>query len=172
MHLSAHFEKITDLETLGVRWQALESKANPQSFFHRWTWMGSWLSALHAAGIEWPQLFVIGNSASDEGLALIGEGRARRKLGSVPALWLNETGDTDGDRAFIEYNGLLCTREKLPLCVHAFCEAIEARDDWSALYLSGLGFGAMLTKIHSVRRRVIRRRLDRHVPWCNPVRGL
>ncbi|MFO1259518.1 MAG: GNAT family N-acetyltransferase [Sphingomonadaceae bacterium] len=156
MHLSAHFEKITDLETLGVRWQALESKANPQSFFHRWTWMGSWLSALHAAGIEWPQLFVIGNSASDEGLALIGEGRARRKLGSVPALWLNETGDTDGDRAFIEYNGLLCTREKLPLCVHAFCEAIEARDDWSALYLSGLGFGAMLTEVHGVRRRVIR----------------
>lgn len=156
MHLTAHFETITDLDMLGARWHALEMQAKPSSFFLHWTWMGSWLRALQEAGIGRPQLLVIGNGTGDEGLALVGEGMAQRRLGSVPALWLNEAGDTEGDRAFIEYNGLLCAREKLPLCVHAFCEAMEARTDWSALYLSGLGFGALLTEVHGVRRRVIR----------------
>ncbi len=156
MHLTDHFERITDLDVLGARWHALESKAKPQSFFLRWTWMGSWLGALQAAGMEWPQLLVIGKNAGDEGLALVGKGTVRRMLGTIPALWLNETGDPEADRTFIEYNGLLCSREKLPLCVHAFCKAMTDRDDWSALYLSGLGFGALLTEVHGVRRRVIR----------------
>lgn len=156
MHLAAHFETITDLGMLGARWRALEMESKPKSFFLRWTWMGSWLAALQNAGMDLPQLLVISDGASDAGLALVGEGMARRKLGSVPALWLNESDDPTGNRAFIEYNGLLCAREKLPLCVHAFCEALEKRDDWTALYLSGLGFGAMLTEVAGVRRRVIR----------------
>lgn len=156
MHLTAHFETITDLNSLEARWRALETEAKPASFFLHWTWMGSWLSAMHHAGTGLPQLLIISDGMRDEGLALIGEGMAQRKLGSVPALWLNESGDADADRPFIEYNGLLCAKERMPLCVHAFCEAVEARDDWSVLHLSGLGFGALLTEVHGVRRRVIR----------------
>jgi hypothetical protein len=156
MHLAARFESITDLNGLAARWRALEMETRPTSFFLRWTWMESWLGAMQAQGIELPQLLVISDGTTDQGLALIGEGMAKRKLGSVPALWLNESGDPEADRPFIEYNGLLCAREKLPLCVHAFCEAMAERDDWSVLHLSGLGFGAMLTEVPGVRRRRIR----------------
>ena len=156
MHLTARFEDITDLSTLGARWHALEQAAQPASFFLRWTWMGNWLAALHEAGLTLPQLLVIGDEMRDEGLALIGEGRAKRLLGSVSALWLNEAGDADADRPFIEYNGILCAKDTLPLCVHAFCEAMAERDDWQVLHLSGLGFGALLTEVPGVRRRMIR----------------
>ncbi|RXR28438.1 GNAT family N-acetyltransferase [Sphingobium fluviale] len=156
MHLTARFEDITDLPTLGARWHALEQEAQPPSFFLRWTWMGSWLGAMYEQGVSLPQLLVIGDEMRDEGLALIGEGQAKRLLGSVPALWLNEAGDIDADRPFIEYNGILCTKDTLPLCVHAFCEAMAERDDWRVLHLSGLGFGSMLTEVPGVRRRVIR----------------
>lgn len=156
MHLTARFETITDLATLGARWLALEQEVQPTSFFLRWAWMGSWLAALREAGFALPQLLVIGDEMRDEGLALIGEGHAKRMLGSVPALWLNEAGDAEADRPFIEYNGLLCAKDKLPLCVHAFCEAMAYDEDWRVLYLSGLGFGAMLTEVPGVRRRMIR----------------
>lgn len=156
MHLTARFEDITDLPTLGSRWHALETAAQPASFFLRWTWMGSWLAAMKAAKLALPQLLVIGDEMRDEGLALIREGHANRLLGSVPALWLNEAGDREADRPFIEYNGLLCAKDKLPLCVHAYCEAMADDEEWRVLYLSGLGFGAMLTEVPGVRRRVIR----------------
>ncbi|MDQ4419215.1 GNAT family N-acetyltransferase [Sphingobium sp. DEHP117] len=156
MHLSARFENITDLQMLGSRWRALENAAHPASFFLRWTWMGSWLAALQQAGIPLPQLLVIGDEMRDEGMALVGAGEKRRMFGSVPALWLNEAGDTEGDRPFIEYNGILCAKDKLPFAVHAFCEAMAEREDWRMLYLSGLGFGSLLTEVPGVRRRVIR----------------
>lgn len=172
MHLTAHFEEISDLAAVEARWRVLEQRAQPKSFFLRWVWVGSWLAAMREAGMDLPELMVIrGRHGTDEGLALIGNAAVQRKLGSVSALWLNEAGEPEADRPFIEYNGLLCAQDKLPLAVHAFCEALAAREDWVVLHLSGLGFGALLTEVPGVRRRTIRDASPAYFADLKAVRG-
>ncbi|MGD9812248.1 MAG: GNAT family N-acetyltransferase [Sphingobium sp.] len=149
----AHFEEIADPAVLEPRWRAVEVAADDPSFFLRWTWIGSWLATLHAHDIPLPRLLVIGR---DEGLALIGTGSAQCLLGRVPSLWLNQCGVPEGDRPFIEYNGLLCRDGDAVACVHGFCEAMAAERDWRRLYLSGLTFGSPLIDVPAVRRRTIR----------------
>tara|TARA_R110000782_G_scaffold268393_1_gene364791 strand:+ start:47115 stop:48203 length:1089 start_codon:yes stop_codon:yes gene_type:complete len=161
MHLTTRFEDIADPAALELRWRALEGKvlerrSRTPSFFLRWTWMGSWLGALADAGIALPQLMMISEDGKDIALALVGQGRARRKLGGVPALWLNEAGHKDGDRPFIEYNGLLCRPEHQLAAAHAFCEAMAARHDWKLLMVSGTAFASPLHEVADVRRTVLR----------------
>lgn len=159
MQLTTHFEEITDPAVLEPRWRALEIRVEAPSFFLRWTWMGSWLGALIEADIALPQLLAIMNETGDEGdvaLALVGHGLTRRKLGKIPAIWLNQAGHAGGDRPFIEYNGLLCSANRMTEAVHAFCEATAARRDWRICHLSGVAFGSLLPEIGSVRRRTIR----------------
>jgi len=158
MLLATRFEEISDIATLETRWRALEAKAEgAHSFFLRWTWIGSWLGALREAGKALPQLLVVeAADGSDAALALIGRGEARRKLGKLPALWLNEAGDRDGDRPFIEYNGVLCATGQEPAVVHSFCAAMAGQSDWKVLHLSGLPFGSPLIDVPGVRRRVLR----------------
>jgi hypothetical protein len=158
MLLATRFEEISDIAVLEQRWRALETKAEDgHNFFLRWTWIGSWLGALLEAGKALPQLLVVeATDGGDVALALIGRGEERRKLGKLPALWLNEVGDKDGDRPFIEYNGILCAKGKGPAVVHSFCAAIAGRRDWKALHLSGLPFGSPLIDVPGVRRRVLR----------------
>jgi len=157
MTATTRIEEIADLGALEQRWRALEVRAGETSFFLRWTWIGSWLAALRQAGIALPKLFVVqAQDGADIALALLGEARMRRKLGAVPALWLNEVGHSEGDRPFIEYNGLLCREGAMPQSVHAFCEAMAGVPEWRALHLSGMAFGSPLIDVPSVRRRVLR----------------
>ncbi len=157
MQFAAHFEEIIDLAALEARWLALEGQAGEGvSFFLRWTWMGSWLKGLQAAQIPLPRLLSLAHDGADIALALIGEGLAHRKLGSVPALLLNESGHRDGDRPFIEYNGLLCRREDSLHVAHGFCGAMDARKDWRALHVSGVAFASPLPDVAHVRRTVLR----------------
>ena len=153
---AARFEDLTDPAALGPRWRAVEAVADDPSFFLRWTWIGNWIDALATAGIALPQLLVIEEEGRDIALALIGRGRARRKLGVMPALWLNESGDREGDRPFIEYNGLISRKGCELASVHAFCESMALRRDWCLLQLSALRFGSPLTGVPGIRRRTIR----------------
>lgn len=156
MPLTAHLEEIGDPAALEPRWRAVEEAAEAPSFFLRWTWMGSWLGALRAAGIGLPRLLAISDAGQDIALALIGEGRVRRKFGDVPALWLNQAGDPQGDRPFIEYNGLLCRWGAASRSVHAFCDAMAKQQGWRALHLSGLLFGSPLIDVPGIRRKTLR----------------
>ena len=157
MPLAARFEEIADIAALERRWRAVEEEADAPSFFLRWTWIGSWLNALAAAGIPLPRLLVIGGADGDVALALIGEGRVRRLFGAVPAIRLNEAGHGEGNRTFIEYNGLLTRAGAEAEAERAFCAALAARKDWRALYLSGVEPSpAPLPGMDGIRRRVLR----------------
>ena len=161
MPLSAHFEELSDIAALEPRWRAMEAAAGTRgdtpSFFLGWTWIGSWLGALEAVGIALPCLLAVADEgARDVALALIGQGRVRRKLGSVPALWLNESGTRDGDRPFIEYNGLLCRAGAEAEAARALCEALAHRHHWSVLHLSGVAGDCLLADVAGARRRVVR----------------
>lgn len=156
MPLSVRLEELSGPAGLEQRWRALEDSAEGASFFLSWTWMDSWLEALAAAGIALPRLLVVEEAGRDVALAVIGHGRAQRKPGSVPALWLNESGDKEGDRPFIEYNGLLCRAGREAETARAFCDAAARWRGWSALYLSGVEGGCPLADIPGARRRTIR----------------
>lgn len=155
--LAARFEDIADMAAVERRWRAVEQKAEAASFFLCWTWIGSWLDALKGAGIPLPRLLAIGDGRTDAALALIGAGRARRLFGAVPAIRLNEAADPEGDRPFIEYNGLLCRAGAEAEAERAFCTALSARKGWRALYLSGVEpSAAPLADLTGIRRRVLR----------------
>lgn len=156
MQLLARFEDMSDPAHLGGRWRALEERAAAPSFFLRWTWIGSWLDALAVAGQPLPRLLVLADDAGDAAFALTGAGRVRRQLGSVPALWLNEAGQREADRPFIEYNGLLARKGAEAAAIHGFCDAMAALPDWRALHLSGLPFGSPLIDVPGVRRQRVR----------------
>lgn len=174
MPLVACFEDIADPAALAARWQALEEAAPGGSFFLGWVWIGSWLAALHAAGRPLPQLMSL-NDAGDDGaggdragqedaagrgmpaaLALIGAVPARRVFGTVPALWLNQCGDPEGDRPFIEYNGLLCRAGAEAEAATAFCAGIAGRPDWRLVHGAGLEPDSPLLAVPGVRRRLCR----------------
>jgi len=172
MHLNAHFEDITDLAELERRWRALEKEAAPESFFLCWTWMGSWLAALDAANITLPQLLCIQNMDDRYiALAFIGQGHAPRKLGKVPALWLNESGHDDGDRPYIEYNGLLCSEANKPAAIHSLYDAIGSQQDWRVFHVSGAEFGSRLPHVPGVRREVLRDASPAYFVDMEKVRG-
>lgn len=171
MQLNARFEDITDLSALEQRWRALEDEAAPESFFLRWTWVGSWLAALEAAGIVLPQLLALENNGRNVALALIGQGHAPRKLGNVPALWLNESGHSDGDRPFIEYNGLLCREADKPAAIHSFYDAIGNRQDWHMFHISGVEFGSRLPHLPNIRRTLLRDASPAYFVDLEKVRG-
>jgi CelD/BcsL family acetyltransferase involved in cellulose biosynthesis len=147
MTLTASFSPLSPLPELGRRWQALEERATG-SFFLGWTWMESWLSATAAK----PELLAIRDGDVDVALAMIGRSKAKRLLGRTSTLWLNQAGDADIDRPFIEYNGLLSTAPGVADAVAM--QALLARRDWRALRLSGLASGAALPSEGVFRRRV------------------
>lgn len=154
MSLAASLTPIDDPAALEPRWRALEARARGASFFLGWTWMGSWLAACRAASIPLPALFALRDEGGrDVALALIGRGRARRSFGAVPALWLNETGVAEGDRPYVEYNGLLCAAGREAEARRAFGAAMAAEKGWSALHLSGVEDEAAFDAVPGIRRK-------------------
>lgn len=154
MSLAASLTPIDDPAALEPRWRALEARARGTSFFLGWTWMGSWLAACRAASIPLPALFALRDEEGrDVALALIGRGRARRSFGAVPALWLNETGVAEGDRPYVEYNGLLCAAGREAEARRAFGAAMAAEKGWSALHLSGVEDEAAFDAVPGIRRK-------------------
>jgi hypothetical protein len=150
MTLTAVFSSLPALDILAARWRALEERGTG-SVFLGWTWMQSWLSATDAK----PELLAIQDEGHDVALALIGRSIHKRLLGSVPTLWLNQAGSPTLDRPFIEYNGFL-TATDAPAGVEAVAmSALLARNDWSALRLSGLQPDSGLLKPGRFRRYIL-----------------
>lgn len=148
--LSASFSALPPLAELGPRWQALEARGQG-SVFLGWTWMESWLSATGAR----PELLSVRDGDGGEvALALVGHAMARRPLGPVATLWLNQAGTMPADRPFIEYNGLLAAPGMEKAAAIAALRAATARNDWRALRLAGVTPDSPLLGIGGFRRRL------------------
>lgn len=145
----AAFSRLPDRAALTERWRALERRSDG-GFFLGWTWTGSWLEATGAT----PELLAVTQGASDVALALVGRSIAPRLLGRAATLWLNQSGDPAMDRAFVEYNGLLCAAGDGDAAARAAMAAIERRKDWRVLRLSGVTPRSPLLDHGRFRRRV------------------
>ncbi|WP_298401000.1 GNAT family N-acetyltransferase [Sphingobium sp.] len=147
MALSATFS-LPDRATLAQRWQALEARSDA-SFFLRWVWIGAWLDSYP---IRPELLAVTDEQGRDVALALVGHAMQPRLLGAVATLSLNQSGDPQADRPYVEYNGLLAESGREGEATTAFLSALTRRRDWRALRLSGIAPHSPLLGL-SVRRR-------------------
>lgn len=147
MALIARFSRLPDTVALADRWRALEAQADG-SFFLGWTWTGAWLDSY---GVT-PELLEISDGGRDVALALVGHGMAKRPLGPVATLSLNQSGVVQADRAYVEYNGLLTRRGQEAAADQAAISAIADRRDWRALTLAGIAPGSPLLAIPARRR--------------------
>lgn len=144
-------EPLPPIDALEPRWRALEARADG-SFFLSWTWIGSWLRATGAR----PDLVGVRDGAGDEiGLALFGLAPEKRRLGRPRTLRLNESGDADRDRMFIEYNAPLAARDREMDVAAAIAHLLARRRDWRVLRLSGVTDDCLLTGMVPVRRRIL-----------------
>lgn len=158
MVLSAHLEPVGDVAALGARWRALEERCGgAPSFFLRWLWMESWLSTCVAGQAPMPDVLAVERDGHDVALALVGRGAARRALGAVSALWLNQSGDAAADRPFIEYNGLLAGAQDAGEAARAAMACLARERGWRLLFLSGMAGDAPLLAHLPPARRVVRR---------------
>ncbi|WP_088185208.1 GNAT family N-acetyltransferase [Sphingobium sp. Z007] len=147
MTLSATFSQ-PDRATLAERWQALEARSNG-SFFLGWTWVGAWLDSY---GVR-PDLLAVTDAAGrDVALALVGHAIQPRLLGGVATLSLNQSGDPQADRPYVEYNGLLVETGREAEAIAAAVAALTRRRDWRALTLSGIGPDSPLLGLPARRR--------------------
>ncbi len=151
IHATAQQESLPPLDKLEPRWRALALRADG-GFFLSWTWIGSWLRITRAR----PDLVSVRDEAGVEiGLALLGLSREPRKLGAQKTLRLNEAGDVDADRMFIEYNAPLAARDAEDDVTGAVAALIARRRDWRVLRLSGVSDDCALVAAVPARRRIL-----------------
>ncbi|SEJ85104.1 Acetyltransferase involved in cellulose biosynthesis, CelD/BcsL family [Sphingobium sp. AP50] len=147
MACSATFS-LPDRALLAQRWQALEARSDA-SFFLRWTWVGSWLDSYPVR----PELLAVtDDKGQDIALALVGHAMQPRLLGSIATLSLNQSGDADADRPYVEYNGLLIETGREEEAIAAALAALARRRDWRALRLSGIAPQSPFTGIAARRK--------------------
>jgi len=144
-------ETLPPLDALEARWRALEA-ASDGSFFTSWIWMGAWL---RATGAQPDLVSVCDVEGAEIGLALFGLGREPRKLGAQSTLRLNESGDPQADRVFIEYNAPLAARDREDDVTAAIAALLSKRRDWRVLRLSGVADDCALVAAVPARRRIL-----------------
>lgn len=147
MIVSATFSQ-PDRATLAQRWQALEARSDG-SFFLGWTWVGAWLDSY---GVRPDLLAVTDEAGRDVALALVGHAIQPRLLGGIATLSLNQSGDAQADRPYVEYNGLLLETGREAAATAAALAAIARRRDWRALKLSGVAPDSPLLGLPARRR--------------------
>jgi CelD/BcsL family acetyltransferase involved in cellulose biosynthesis len=147
MTLSATFSQ-PDRATLAQRWQALEARSDG-SFFLGWTWVSAWLDSY---GVRPDLLSITDAAGADVALALVGHAMQPRPLGRVATLSLNQSGDPQADRPYVEYNGLLMETGREAEATAAALAAFTRRRDWRALQLSGIAPDSPLLALPARRR--------------------
>jgi hypothetical protein len=150
MTLSATFSQ-PDRATLAQRWQALEAQSDG-SFFLGWTWVSAWLDSY---GVRPDLLAVTDAAGSDVALALVGHAMQPRLLGRVATLSLNQSGDPQTDRPYVEYNGLLMEKGREAEATAAALAAFTRRRDWRTLQLSGIAPDSPLLTLPAYPRRSV-----------------
>jgi len=99
-------EDLPPMRELGTMWRKLEVGA-AGSFFTSWTWIEAWLKT-YAVEAKAKRLLVARYGPRVVALAIICRTTQRRLLGGTEtAVVLHQTGSSDDEAAFIEYNGFL-----------------------------------------------------------------
>jgi CelD/BcsL family acetyltransferase involved in cellulose biosynthesis len=147
MTLSATFSQ-PDRVTLAQRWRALEARSDG-SFFLGWTWVSAWLDSY---GVRPDLLAITDAEGADVALALVGHAMQPRPLGRVATLSLNQSGDPQADRPYVEYNGLLMEKGREGEATAAALAAFARRRDWRALQFSGIAPDSPLLALPARRR--------------------
>ena len=149
--LHCHIDRLTDIEHLETRWRALEEKCDV-SFFLTWAWIGTWASLVNTP----LYLFQATKEGQDVALALLGFGHRRYGWLSLPTVFLNQSGNADEDKVFIEYNGLLVGEADKAEASRSFLTTLAATssrsfpvDRWRQIYLAGLQDDALVTPLPS-----------------------
>ncbi|MCF8707270.1 GNAT family N-acetyltransferase [Rhizorhapis sp. SPR117] len=163
--LDVQLSALGDQSVLADRWQGLEARSQG-SFFLGWTWMGAWLATTGAR----PELLSVQSDRRDIALALIGHGMARRPLGRVPTLFLNQAGDRPADRAFIEYNGVLKSDDASEGTEAAIMRQLFRRNDWRVLRLAGMLSDAPFAAAGPFHRRIVTSRSPAYFVDLDAVR--
>ncbi|WP_281716379.1 GNAT family N-acetyltransferase [Alteromonas sp. CyTr2] len=94
------------------------NESDPSSFFLDKQWITSWLSILD----ELPDIYIFKNDDEIIGFALL----SRKKALTFPPLYegfLNQKGQSHFDQVWIEYNGIICRKEKIYECISALLTA-------------------------------------------------
>jgi len=98
---------LTDLNALGERWRALETRA-AAPFFQSWTWVG----CLAAERFPDPVVLAVQQDGRDLALALFNRRTSRL---SPKTLWLGESGMPSLDVMYVEHNGILLDQDRADL---------------------------------------------------------
>ncbi len=114
---------VPDLDALGERWRALESRAEP-SFFQSWTWTG----CLAQERFDAPVLAEATENGRTVALALFNRRNGRLHLG--------ESGDPARDCPYIEQNGVLAESGRTLELTAALLRPVARRHP---VVLSGIG---------------------------------
>jgi CelD/BcsL family acetyltransferase involved in cellulose biosynthesis len=130
-------ESLRDLTDIETSWKDLESRAD-HPFYLSWLWIGTWLRHL-PEGTD-PHVVIARASDTIVGLAIVCRRGIWRLGPRGRTRWLlNETGDPQFDRLFIEHNGILAERSSADPIATACLEALTRRLRRSdELVLSGL----------------------------------
>ena len=139
--LDCTISPLTDVASLQNRWRALEDKSDTPIFLS-WDWMGPWLSLVRSS----LYLCEVKRGGEDVGLAVLGFGQKRYGPFGFRTVYLNQSGNSDEDQVFIEYNGLLCAPSDrddvwasfLDALTHSRARLPRTLKSWSLLRLAGL----------------------------------
>lgn len=122
-----------DLETLKRDWTAIQ-KLEDVPFFLTWSWVNIWLKTYN------PKKLVVTARFGEEVVAIgLFTFSNNRSLYSIKTrqLRLHQTGDSQMDQIWMEYNDFLCTSEHRTLAVNACLKALRIMNtDWDELVIS------------------------------------
>lgn len=130
-------EIVRDVANIESSWKDLEARAD-HSFYLSWLWIGTWLRHL-PKGAD-PHVVIARAADTIVGLAIVCR-RGIWHLGPrARTRWLlNETGDPQFDRLFVEHNGILADRSSASglatACLEALTRRLRSADE---LVLSGI----------------------------------
>lgn len=125
------FENESDVR---LRWQAVEAQTN-SGFFLSWAWIGTLINAY-----EWePRCLTVYCDENPVAIGLLGKQRLNRHFFvRGVGVFLNETGVTDQDQVWIEYNDFLVADAHPDAKRLCYKYLLGSMRDWDECCLSGL----------------------------------
>lgn len=125
-------KKISELQ---LDWQTLESKTQC-NFFLSWAWISTWIESYE------PEVKVLRAYLNGELIAVaafVYKSERRHIILSSRVVYLNQTGDSQKDQIWIEYNGILALEEhKQAVSKASIRYLFETPDSWDEIIVGAI----------------------------------